>query len=134
MQRLGRCRRLTLGEAARAIGVSADTLRRWDRAGKLRTVRDARNRRLVPEAEIERLSRHPRRHATGHALSARNRFEGVVRSVEVDGVMALVEIEAGPFLVTAAVTRDSVEELGLAPGVRATAAVKATSVMVERSR
>jgi molybdopterin-binding protein len=125
---------LTLGEAARALGVSADTLRRWDRAGKLRTTRDARNRRLVPSQEVERLSRQPRRHATGHALSARNRFPGVIRSVEVDGVMALVEIEAGPFRLTAAVTRDSVEELGLAPGVAATAAVKATSVMVERSR
>jgi molybdopterin-binding protein len=125
---------LTLGEAARALGVSADTLRRWDRAGKLHTTRDARNRRLVPAAEVERLSRQPRRHETGHALSARNRFPGVVRSVEVDGVMALVEIEAGPFRLTAAVTRDSVEELGLAPGVAATAAVKATSVMVERDR
>ena len=50
---------LTLGEAARALGVSADTLRRWDRAGKLRTVRDARNRRLVPAEEVERLSRAP---------------------------------------------------------------------------
>jgi molybdopterin-binding protein len=124
---------LTLGEAAKAIGVSADTLRRWDRAGKLRTVRDDRNRRLVPASEIERLSTHPRRHPAGDRLSARNRFPGVVRSVEVDGVMALVEIEAGPFLVTAAVTRDAVEELGLAPGVEATAAVKATSVMVNRS-
>jgi molybdopterin-binding protein len=123
---------LTLGEAARALGVSADTLRRWDRAGKLRTVRDARNRRLVPQEEVERLSPHPRRPPTGHALSARNRFPGVVRSVEVDGVMALVEIEAGPHRVVAAVTRDAVEELGLAPGVPATAAVKATSVMVER--
>jgi molybdopterin-binding protein len=125
---------LTLGEAARALGVSADTLRRWDRSGKLRTVRDARNRRLVPAAEVQRLSSHPRRHGTGDRLSARNRFTGIVRSVEVDGVMALVEIEAGPFLVTAAVTRDSVEELGLAPGVEATAAVKATSVMVHRGR
>jgi len=123
---------LTVGEAARAIGVSADTLRRWDRDGKLRTVRDARNRRLVPEAEVERLTQHPQRHATGDRLSARNRFPGVVRSVETDGVMALVEIEAGPFRVTAAVTRDAVEELGLAPGVEATAAVKATSVMVSR--
>jgi molybdopterin-binding protein len=123
---------LTLGEAARAIGVSADTLRRWDRAGRLRTVRDARNRRLVPRHEVERLTQHPRRHAAGDRLSARNRFPGVVRSVEVDGVMALVEIEAGPFLVTAAVTRDAVEELQLAPGVAATAAVKATSVMVDR--
>jgi molybdopterin-binding protein len=123
---------LTLGEAAQAIGVSADTLRRWDRAGKLRTVRDERNRRRVPASEIARLSGRPRRHAAGDGLSARNRFPGVVRSVEVDGVMALVEIEAGPHLVTAAVTRDAVEELGLAPGVPATAAVKATSVMVER--
>jgi len=124
---------LTLGEAAKAIGVSADTLRRWDRAGKLHTVRDNRNRRLVPAAEVERLSEHPRRHDTGDTLSARNRFPGVVRSVEVDGVMALVEIEAGPFLITSAVTRDAVEELGLAPGVEATAAVKATSVMLHRS-
>src|SRR3954462_14290705 len=124
---------VTIGEAARAIGVSADTLRRWDRAGKLRTTRDARNRRLVPQEEGARLSAHPRRHDTGTTFSARNRFPGVVRSVEVDGVMALVEIEAGPFLLTAAVTRASVEELGLAPGVRATAAVKATSVMVERT-
>jgi molybdopterin-binding protein len=123
---------LTLGDAARAIGVSADTLRRWDRAGKLRTVRDDRNRRRVPESEVTRLSARPRRHAAGDSLSARNRFAGVVTSVEVDGVMALVEIEAGPFLVTAAVTRDAVEELRLAPGVHATAAVKATSVMVER--
>jgi molybdopterin-binding protein len=123
---------LTLGEAAKAIGVSADTLRRWDRSGKLRTVRDARNRRLVPAAEVQRLSAHPVRHAVGDRVSARNRFPGVVRSVEVDGVMALVEIEAGPFLITSAVTRDAVEELGLAPGVEATAAVKATSVMVHR--
>jgi molybdopterin-binding protein len=123
---------LTLGEAARALGVSADTLRRWDRDGKLRTVRDGRNRRLVPVSEVSRLSRHPRRHGTGDMLSARNRFRGVVRSVEVDGVMALVEIEAGPFLVTSAVTRDAVDELGLVPGVEAVATVKATSVMVER--
>jgi molybdopterin-binding protein len=124
---------LTLGEAARAIGVSADTLRRWDRTGKLRTVRDERNRRRVPAEEISRLSARPRRAGAGDALSARNRFPGVVRSVEVDGVMALVEIEAGPFRVVAAVTRDAVEELDLTPGVAATAAVKATSVLVERT-
>jgi|SRR5512132_474959 molybdopterin-binding protein len=126
--------RLTIGEAARAIGVSADTLRRWERAGKIRTTRDAANRRLVTRREVERLSGRPGRHRAGDELSARNRFPGVVRSVEVDGVMALVEIEAGPHLITAAVTRDAVEELGLAPGVPATAAVKATSVMVERGR
>ena len=123
---------LTLGEAAKALGVSVDTLRRWDRDGKLRATRDERNRRRVPVKEVERLRRTPRRHRTGATLSARNRFPGTVKSVESDGVMALVEIEAGPHLVTAAVTRDAVEELGLAPGVHATAAVKATSVMVER--
>jgi len=119
---------LSLGEAAQALGVSLDTLRRWDRAGKLHTTRDARNRRRVPAAELHRLSQRPERHRTGSRLSARNRFAGV----ESDGVMALVEIEAGPFRVTAAVTRDAVDELGLAPGVAAVATVKATSVMVSR--
>jgi molybdopterin-binding protein len=124
---------LSLGDAAKALRVSPDTLRRWERAGKLETTRDSANRRRVPRSEIERLSERPARHPTGASLSARNRFAGVVTSVEADGVMALVEIEAGPHRVTAAVTRDSVEELGLAPGVKATATVKATSVMVERS-
>jgi len=125
-------RSLTLGEAARAIGVSQDTLRRWDRSGKLHTHRDERNRRMIQAEEVRRLTSRRDRHATGARLSARNRLKGVVRSVEVDGVMALVEIEAGPFLVTAAVTRDSIEELGLVEGVEATATVKATSVMIER--
>src|SRR5215207_9512712 len=125
---------VSLGDAARALGVSVDTLRRWDRSGKLRTTRDGRNRRRVPRAEVERLTARPARHTAGDALSARNRFPGVVRSVEVDGVMALVEIEAGPHRVTAAITRDAVAELGLRQGVRATATVKATSVMVERER
>ncbi|MCX6386366.1 MAG: TOBE domain-containing protein [Solirubrobacterales bacterium] len=123
---------LTVGEAARALGLSADTLRRWDRAGKIKTSRDDRGRRRVPLAEVERLSDRPRRHLAGDALSARNRFPGVVTSVEVDGVMSLVEIQARPFRVTAAVTLDAVEELGLAPGARVAAAVKATSVMIER--
>jgi molybdopterin-binding protein len=124
---------LTLGEAAKAIGVSVDTLRRWDRAGKLRTTRDGRNRRIVPAAEVERLLPRPGRSGTGAPLSARNRFPGIVRSVEVDGVMALVEFEAGPFRLTAAVTRDAIEELGLVEGTAAVAVVKATSVMIERA-
>ena len=122
---------LSLGEAARAIGVSVDTLRRWDRSGKLRTTRDARNRRLVPASEVERLRPTPGRHRTRDSFSARNRFPGTIISVEVAGVMALVEIESGPHRITAAITRDSVEELGLVEGTTATATVKATSVMVE---
>ena len=126
-------RDLTVGEAAAALGVSADTVRRWDRSGKLQTRRDARNRRVVPAAEVQRLTSRPVRTRPPDRLSARNRFPGVVTSVEVDGVMALVEIEAGPHRVIAAVTRDAVEQLGLAAGVPAVATVKATSVMVERS-
>jgi molybdopterin-binding protein len=123
---------LSLGEAARALGVSVDTLRRWDRAGRLETTRDAGNRRRVPASEVERLSGSAPRHRTGDSFSARNRFPGRVVSVESDGVMALVEIEAGPHRITAAITRDAVEELGLAEGVPVTATVKATSVMVDR--
>jgi len=124
--------RVTLGVAARMLGVSADTLRRWDRDGKIRTSRDKRNRRLVALSEVRRLGGRPERHRAGDELSARNRFPGVVRSVETDGIMAIVEIEAGPHRVTAAITRDAVEELGLEPGAEATAMVKATSVMVIR--
>ena len=123
---------LSLGEAATALGVSVDTLRRWDRSGRIKTKRDERNRRRVPASEIRRLTERPERHQTGTERSARNRFAGVVRSVEADGVMALVELEAGPYLITAAITRDAIEELGLAAGVTATAVVKATSVMIER--
>ena len=122
----------SVSEAAKTLGISVDTLRRWDRLGRVHTRRDARNRRLVPPEEVTRLRKHPERHQAGGQLSARNRFPGQVLSVEVDGVMALVEIQAGPHRITAAVTRDSVEELGLVAGQHVYARVKATSVMVER--
>src|SRR2546426_12276306 len=125
-------RLLSAGQAARALGISLDPLRRWDREGRIRVVRDRANRRMVPAVEVERLSGRPPRPATGSRLSARNRLAGVVRSVESDRVMALVEIEAGPFLLAAAITRDAVEELSLAPGVPVVATIKATSVMVSR--
>lgn len=115
------------GEAARLLGISLDTLRRWDREGRIRTERDRANRRLVPVAEIERL-----RGAGDHAISARNRFAGTVSRIEVDGLLAQVELEAGPFRVVSVVTREAVESLGLRPGMPATAIVKATSVLLER--
>jgi len=116
-------------EAARALGISLDTLRRWDRIGRIRVERDASNRRVVPAAEVERL-----RGAEGSdTLSARNRFRGVVRSVEVDGLLARVEIDVTePARVVAIITRESAEELALEPGVSAAGVVKSTSVMVER--
>lgn len=120
---------LTAAEAARALGISLDTLRRWDRAGKIRVERDAGNRRVVARSEVERL-----RGSDGtDALSARNHFRGVVRSVEVDGLLARVEIDVTePARVVAIITRESAEELGLKPGVAAAGVVKSTSVMVER--
>ncbi len=123
---------LKAADAAHALGISLDTLRRWDREGRIRVVRDPGNRRLVPRGEVERLSGRVSRVLAGGRLSARNRLPGIVRHVEQDGVMALVEIEAGPFRLAAAITRDAVEELALAPGVPVVATVKATSVMVSR--
>jgi molybdopterin-binding protein len=125
-------RLLKARDAAAALGISLDTLRRWDRDGRLRVERDDSNRRVVPESEVERLSGRPLSVRTGTTLSARNRLAGTVRSVEVSGVVALVEIECGPYLMAAVITRDAVDELRLAPGVRAVATVKATSVMVSR--
>jgi len=126
-------RSIPIGEAARALGVSVDTLRRWERAGRLKTTRDSANRRLVAEDEVRRLGgRSISKSGTG--LSARNQFDGVVTAVEIWGVIALVELQAGPHRFVAIITRDAVEELGLAAGVPATATVKATSVMVARRR
>jgi molybdopterin-binding protein len=120
---------LPAGEAARALGISLDTLRRWDRQGRIRVERDAANRRLVPRSEIERLRGGPER----AALSARNRLRGEVREVRGDGMVAMVEIEVlVPARVVALITREAADDLGLRPGAPATAVIKATSVMVER--
>jgi molybdopterin-binding protein len=119
----------TAAEAARALGISLDTLRRWDREGRIRTRRDRSNRRLVPASEVDRL----RGGGEPQTLSARNRFRGIVQDVQVDGLLARVEIEVTePARVVAIITRESAEELGLKPGMNATGVVKATSVMVER--
>ena len=120
-------RHYTAAEAARALGISLDTLRRWDRAGRIETERDSANRRLVPASEVARL-----RGVEGEQMSARNHFRGVVRDVKIEGLLAQVELDVTePALVVAIITRDAAEELGLAPGMPASAVVKATSVMVE---
>lgn len=120
---------LTAAEAARVLGISLDTLRRWDRAGKIRVARDAANRRVVPVSEVERL----RGGEGSEQFSARNRFRGVVRSVTVDGLLAQIEIDVTePARVVAIITRESAEQLGLKPGMSAAGVVKATSVMVEK--
>jgi len=117
----------TAGEAARALGISLDTLRRWDRQGRIQVERDSANRRVVPAAEVDRL-----RGSQPHPMSARNRLPGVVQSVKVDGILAQVELLVSePVRVTAIITADAAAELGLARGVAATAIVKSTSIMVE---
>ncbi|HSF61362.1 MAG TPA: TOBE domain-containing protein [Gaiellaceae bacterium] len=121
--------RYTGAEAARALGISLDTLRRWDQAGKIRVERDAANRRIVPASEVERL----RGGDGSEQFSARNRFRGVVRSVTVEGLLAQIEIDVTePARVVAIITRESAEKLALKPGMSAAGVVKATSVMVER--
>jgi molybdopterin-binding protein len=121
-------RTYTASEAARALGISLDTLRRWDRQGRIRVTRDRANRRLVSAREVERL-----RGDGEQTLSARNRLEGIVRDVKIEGLLAEVELDVtrGGRLV-AVITRESAESLGLTPGMSANAVVKATSVMVER--
>ena len=120
-------RTYTAGEAARALGISLDTLRRWDRQGRIRVQRDSANRRVVTAREVERV-----RGGDPPTLSARNRLEGVVRDVKIDGLLAQIELDVTKGRLVAVITRESAESLGLAPGVAATAIVKATSVMVER--
>jgi molybdopterin-binding protein len=115
-------------EAAAALGVSVDTLRRWDREGRIRVRRDERNRRIVAAEEIERL----RGDGQGKHISARNRFRATVTDVQVEGLMAQVElVVADPVRLVAIVTRDAVEELGLKQGMAATAIVKSTNVMIQ---
>ena len=119
---------LSAADAARRLGISLDTLRRWDRDGKIAVSRDGANRRRVAASEVERLL-----DTKPQQLSARNRFAGVVSSVEVDGLLAQVEIEVtGPLRIIAVITRDAVESLGLVEGSPATGIVKSTSVLVER--
>jgi molybdopterin-binding protein len=117
------------GEAAKLLGISLDTLRRWDRAGRIETARDSGNRRIVSGLEVQRL----RGEQEGH-LSARNRIQGTVTVVRVEGLIAQVELAVDePARLVAIVTADAVDDLKLQPGMAAAAVVKATSVMVEHS-
>ena len=121
-------RSYSASEAARRLGISLDTLRRWDRQGRIKTTRDTANRRIVSEREVERLLGR----SAPHELSARNRLTGVVRNVRVEGLLAQIELDAGPFRIVSVITSEAAGELALKPGDTATAVVKATSIMVER--
>lgn len=123
-----------IGEAARLLGVRVETLRRWERDGKIRTARTAGGQREVLAAEVARLLAERRATQTAPAhTSRRNAFPGVITKVTKDKVSALVEIQSGPHRVVSLITREAADELGLKPGMEAIATVKATSVMVEVS-
>ena len=124
-----------IGEAAKLLGVRVETVRAWERAGKLTVERTAGGQRLVPQAEVARLLAERRAAAPAPAhTSRRNAFPGVITKVTRDKVSALVEIQAGPHRVVSLITREAADELGLQPGMEAIATVKATSVMVEVDR
>ena len=110
---------LRIGEVAQRVGVSVDTLRRWEAEGRIAFERRGNQNSLA---------------GSDRTSSARNRLTGVVVAVERDGVMAKVELACGDYRVVSLMSREAADEMELAPGVAATAVVKSTSVMVERAR
>lgn len=131
----------TIGQAARLLGVSPDTARRWADAGRVATHRDEGGRRLIDGRDLAAFSVEV---AQGQAhggngeddvpyTSARNAFPGIVTAVKLGDVAAQVEIQAGPHRLVSLLTREAVEELGLEVGMQATARVKSTSVHIDRT-
>ena len=124
---------MRVGQAAEMLGVSVETLRRWEADGRLKITRSGGGQRLVPLGEVSRLLQERRRSTTDRpivAQSARNRFPGVVTRIEKDRVAAVVEVLAGPHRLISLMTAEAVEELGLRVGDEAVCVVKATNVLV----
>jgi len=125
-----------IGEAARLLGVSDDTLRRWVDGGRVEASTDAAGRRVVDGVALaglaQQLARAPQ--DDPHASSARNRFVGLVTAITADTVMAQVELQCGPFRVVSLMSSEAVRDLGLEVGATAVAVVKATTVIVEKER
>ena len=119
---------LRIGVAAQALGVSVDTLRRWERDGRIAFERRGNTRVLAPEE----LARVLRERGTNSRSSARNRMPGVVIDVKRDGVMAQIDLACGPFRIVSLMSREAADELDLKPGQPATAVVKSPMVIVER--
>ncbi len=126
--------RIRVGQAAEMLGVSVETLRRWESEGRLAMERSDGGQRVVEVVEITRLLDERRRTATDRpivAQSARNRFAGIVTRIERDRVAAVVEVIAGPHRLVSLMTAEAVDELGLEVGKEAVCVVKATNVIVE---
>jgi molybdopterin-binding protein len=123
-----------ISEAARLLGTSDDSLRRWVEAGKVAAERDSAGRLVVDGVELARVARELVK--TAEVLptpreSARNHFPGIITAVRKDGVMAQVELQAGPHRVVSLMSREAADDLGLEVGVAAVASVKATNVVVD---
>lgn len=127
----------TIGQAARLLGVSPDTARRWADAGRVATHREEGGRRLIDGRDLAAFSVEVAQNGTGEEeisyTSARNAFPGIVTAVKLGDVAAQVEIQAGPHRLVSLLTREAVEELGLEVGMTATARVKSTSVHIDRT-
>lgn len=121
-------------EAATLLGVSGDTVRRWIDSGRLPARRDTHGHRTIAGADLAAFARSragAEVEETGGVSSARNHFRGIVTEVDRDGVMAKVELQAGPFRVVSLMSREAADELALEPGVVAVGVVKSTNVVVE---
>src|SRR5829696_4833735 len=120
---------IRIGEAAEMLGVSVESLRRWEKDGRLNVVRTTGRQRLVPMAEVQRLMAQRRESVSDRpivAQSARNRFAGVVTRIEKDRIAAVVEIQAGPHRLVSLMTAEAVDDMGLKVGDEAIGVVKAT--------
>lgn len=126
----------TIGQAARLLGVSPDTARRWADAGRVVTHRDEGGRRLIDGRDLAAFSVELAKAGTGEEetsyTSVRNAFPGIVTAIKLGDVAAQVEIQAGPHRLVSLLTREAVEELGLEVGMEATARVKSTNVHIDR--
>ena len=125
---------IRVSEAARFLGVSDDTVRRWLDNGTLGGQKDQQGKLVIDGIELAALAKSQSmlpEDPTGVGSSARNRFVGLVTNVIMDKVMAQVELQCGPFRVVSLMSSEAVRELRLEPGSVATAVVKSTNVIIE---
>ncbi len=127
----------TIGQAARLLGVSPDTARRWADAGRVATHRDDSGRRVIDGRDLAAFSVELAKAGTDEEdtphTSVRNAFPGIVTAIKLGDVAAQVEIQAGPHRLVSLLTREAVEDLGLEVGMEATARVKSTNVHIDRA-
>ena len=126
--------RVRVGQAAEMLGVTVETVRRWEAEGRLQVERSTGGQRLVSLTEVTRLLAERRRTAAERPIlggSARNRFPGIVTRIEKDTIAAVVEIQAGPHRIVSLMTAEAVDDMGLKVGDEAVGVVKATTVIVE---